>query len=133
MTRILMILFIVAVMGACVSITHTELRAPRQQVGKWALGVGINDTYGLWSPNIYGDGSSEFPYDTTWTSIMLYPEAIAFNDTFLVARNKRGKYLLTAKTSDGKDLWKSTHSEKRYFQLRHELAIPDSLELRSIP
>lgn len=129
-----LVLLLAGIMGSCASITDTGLRAPRQQVGKWALGVGVNHTYGLWSPTwVHGDGSDEEPFDTTWTSVMLQPVAIAFDDTFLVVRNKRGKYLITVKTPDGRQLWKSAHSEKRYLALRTELAIPDSLVLRPIP
>ncbi len=64
---------------------------------------------------------------------MLNPTAIAFNDTFLVVRNKNGRYLLTAKQADGKETWNSTRSEKRYLALRAELGIPASLVLRTIP
>jgi hypothetical protein len=64
---------------------------------------------------------------------MLNPTAIAFNDTFLVVRNKNGKYLLTAEQPGGKEIWKSTRSEKRYLELRAELGIPDNLLLRPIP
>lgn len=133
MIRFLTFLLVVAALSSCDSVTRTQLRSPRQQVGKWALGVGISDTYGLWTPHwTHGDGVQE-PFDTTWTSVMLNPVAIAFNDTFLVVQNKRGKYLLTAMTNDGKELWKSTRSEKRFLRLRHELSIPDTLVLRPIP
>ena len=64
---------------------------------------------------------------------MLNPTAIAFNDSFLVVRNKNGRYLLTAKHTGGSETWKSTRSEKRYLELRAELGFPDSLVLRPIP
>ena len=131
MRRSWMVLFLLS-LSSCATYSDT-LQPPRQSVGKWALGVGINAAYGLWSPRWgYADGVQE-PFDTTWTSVMLNPVAIAFDDTSLVVLNKRGKYLLTAKTRNGKAIWKSTRSEKRYLELRAELGIPDSLMLKSIP
>lgn len=64
---------------------------------------------------------------------MLNPTHIAFDDTFLVVRNARSKYLLMAKGKDGKETWRSTRSEKRYLELRAEMGFPDSLVLRPIP
>lgn len=127
-------MFILAVvLMSCYSITRTSLRAPREQVGRWSLGVGINSTYGLWSPSwVYADGVQE-PFDTTWTSVMLNPTHIAFDDTFLIVRNARGRYLLTTKRKDGKETWRSTRLEKRYLELRAEMGFPDSLVLRPIP
>lgn len=128
------LLLLILALGSCRSVTHEALNAPRERVGRWSLGVGINDWYGLWEPTYTsGDGTAEKPFDTTWTSIMLYPTHIALDDTFLVVLSKHGKYLLTVKQPDGKETWKRARTEKRYVELRAELGVPDSLILRPLP
>ena len=132
MMRWIQMLPVVLLATSCYTISDS-LKAPRQSVGSWSLGTGRSQTYGLWSPKAFFADGVEEPFDTTWTSVMLNPTHIAFDDTFLVVRNNRGRYLLTAKRSDDKEQWKTTRSEKRYLELRAELGIPDSLVLRPIP
>jgi hypothetical protein len=64
---------------------------------------------------------------------MLNPTAIAFDDTFLVVKNEKGRYFLTAKRPDSTEVGKTARSEKRYLELRTELGFPDSLVLKPIP
>jgi len=71
-------------------------------------------------------------YDTLWTLQMKDPQSIAYDDRFLLVRNKKGKSVIMSTAPDGTRVWKSTKSEERYQELRTELAVPESLILQEI-
>lgn len=110
-----------------------SLHGPRTSAGTWALGTGVSDYYGLWAPSyFYGDERLDVPADTSWTLIFRNPTELVFNDQFLIAKNRKGRTLIKGERPDNKDIWKSTRSSRRYLELRKELGIPDTLELKPI-
>jgi len=119
------------VIASC-TITSQQVRTSDELRSGYVLGTDRStNAYGLWSTRMFLDDDS-LSYDTLWTLQMKDPQSIAYDDRFLLVRNKKGKSVIMSTAPDGTRVWKSTKSEERYQELRTELAVPESLILQEI-
>lgn len=119
------------VVASC-TITSQQVRTSDELRSGYVLGTDRStNAYGLWSTRMFLDDDS-LSYDTLWTLQMKDPQSIAYDDRFLLVRNKKGKSVIMSTAPDGTRVWKSTKSEERYQELRTELAVPESLILQEI-
>lgn len=131
MNRTSLALLLWMVVASC-TVTSNQLRTQRELRSGYTLGTGRGDTYGMWYPQAFNDGTDSMPHDTTWTLLVRNPQYVAYDDHFLLVKNAKGKVVITTMTTEGNRTWKCTKSEERYQELRTELSVPKDLVLQAI-